>query len=104
MAETIKIRVRRSGDVAEVKCVVTHPMETGQRKGPATGLLIPRHHITRLTFANNGKPVMVANCSTAVARNPYFDFSVKGVRQGDRFGVDWVDTRGERDSLEITVE
>jgi sulfur-oxidizing protein SoxZ len=103
MKDTIKLRVRLDGDLAQVKCLVSHPMETGQRKDSETGRLIPRHHIKQLVFANNGKLVMVANCSTAVARNPYFDFSVRGVAQGDRFSVSWEDTEGERDSLEIEV-
>jgi sulfur-oxidizing protein SoxZ len=104
MAESIKIRVRRSGGLAEVKCLISHPMETGLRKDPETGELVPRHHITRLTFSNNGNAVLIADCSTAVAKNPYFDFSFEGVRPGDRFSVSWVDTEGESDSLEITVE
>ena len=103
MEDTIKLRVRLYGDRAQVKCLVSHPMETGQRKDSVTGQLIPRHHITQLTFANNGKVLMVAKCSTAVARNPYFDFSVRGVSPGDRFSVSWEDTRGEQDALEIMV-
>ena len=103
MKDTIKLRVRLDGELAQVKCLVSHPMETGLRKDAVTGQLIPRHHITQLTFANTGNTVMVANCSTAVARNPYFDFNVRGVAPGDRFSVTWEDTEGERDSLEIEV-
>lgn len=104
MAETIKVRVRREGDRAEVKCLIVHPMETGLRKDPQTGATVPRHHITRISFANNGRTVLVVHCSTAVAKNPYLDFSFQEARAGDRFSVEWVDTRGETDSLETVLQ
>ena len=78
MSKSIKVKVKRNGDIAEVKCLLVHPMETGSRKDPATGELIPRDHITQVTFALNGKPVMIANCSTAISKNPYFKFSFAG--------------------------
>jgi sulfur-oxidizing protein SoxZ len=104
VAETIKVRVQREGDRARVKCLIVHPMETGLRKDPQTGATVPRHHITRITFANNGRTVLIAHCSTAVAKNPYFDFSFEGAAAGDRFSVAWVDTRGEADSLETVLQ
>jgi len=103
MKSSIKVRVRLSGELAEVKSLVVHPMETGARKDPLTGFIAPRHHITQLTFSNNGKPVMIANCSTAVARNPSINFSFRGARPGDRFTVDWIDNTGESDSIETIL-
>ena len=103
MATKIKVQVKLEGEVAKVKSLVVHPMETGARKDPDTGTLVPRHHIEQLTFANNGTPVLVANCSTAVARNPYFNFSFTGASPGDKFTVNWVDNRGESDSLETIL-
>jgi sulfur-oxidizing protein SoxZ len=97
VAETIKVRVQREGERARVKCLIVHPMETGLRKDP-------RHHITRISFANNGRTVLVAHCSTAVAKNPYLQFSFEGASAGDRFSVAWVDTRGETDSLETALQ
>ena len=103
MATKIKVQVKLEGEVAKVKSLVVHPMETGARKDPDTGTLVPRHHIEQLTFANNGTPVLVANCSTAVARNPYFNFRFTGASPGDKFTVNWVDNRGESDSLETIL-
>ena len=103
MAGKIKVRVKLEGDVARVKSLVVHPMETGARKDPDTDTLVPRHHIEQLTFTNNGNPVLVANCSTAVAKNPYFNFSFRGASPGDKFSVSWVDTRGETDSLDVIL-
>jgi len=103
MASKIKVKVKVKGDVAEVKSLMQHPMETGARIDPDTGDVVPRHHITELTFMNNGKPVLMVNCSTAIARDPYFSFSFKNASAGDRFTVSWVDTRGETDSTETIL-
>lgn len=80
-----------------------HPMETGARKDPDSGDIVPAHYITQLTFTNNGNPVLVVNCSTAVARDPYFSFSFKPARVGDKFSVSWVDSRGDLDSVETVL-
>jgi sulfur-oxidizing protein SoxZ len=104
MAGNIKVKVKLSGDVAEVKSLMLHPMETGARKDPDTGELIPAHHITQLTFSNNGKTVMVANFSTAVSKNPYFGFKFRGAKAGDTLKVAWVDNRGDTDELETVLE
>ncbi len=99
----IKVRARLSGDVAEVKSLILHPMETGARKDPDTGELVPRHHITQLIFANNGETVMIANFSTAVSRNPYVHFSFRGAKPGDTLRIGWVDNLGGSDQLEIVL-
>jgi sulfur-oxidizing protein SoxZ len=104
MASNIKVKVKLSGDVAEVKSLMLHPMETGSRKDPDSGELIPAHHITQLTFSNNGKTVMVANFSTAVSKNPYFGFKFRGAKAGDTLKVAWVDNRGDTDELETVIK
>jgi len=103
MASTIKIRTRLSGDIAEVKSLIIHPMETGARKDADTGELVPRHHITQLTFTNNGEAVMVANFSTAVSKNPYINFRFRGAKSGDTLKVSWVDNLGGSDELEAVL-
>ncbi len=103
MASKIKIKTRLTGDVAEVKSLIIHPMETGAREDPATGELVPRHHITQLTYSNNGEAVMVANFSTAVSKNPYINFSFRGAKAGDTLKVSWVDSRGGSDELETVL-
>jgi sulfur-oxidizing protein SoxZ len=104
MASNIKLKTKLTGDVAEVKSLMIHPMETGSRKDPDTGELIPMHHITQLTFTNNGKPVMVANFSTAVSKNPYFSYSFSGAKVGDTLKVSWVDNLGGSDELEAVLK
>jgi sulfur-oxidizing protein SoxZ len=104
MASSIKIKAKLSGDVADVKSLMLHPMETGARTDPDTGELVSVHHITQLTFTNNGEPVMVANFSTAVSTNPYFSFKFRGAKAGDTLRVNWVDNRGGTDELETVLK
>ena len=104
MAGTIKVKANVSGELTRVRSLMLHPMETGTRRDADTGKLVPRKHITQLTFTNNGRPVMVANFSTAVSRDPYFSFKFKGGKVGDTIKVAWVDNTGSTDEVESTLE
>lgn len=103
MASNIKIKATLSGDVANIKSLMMHPMETGTRKDPDTGEPVPAHHITQLVFENNGTPVMIANFSTAVSKNPYFGFSFSGAKAGDALKVSWVDNLGASEEFETVL-
>ena len=103
MASSIKISAKLKGNVADIKSLMLHPMETGARKDPDTGNIIPAHHITQLIFTNNGKEVMVANFSTAVSKNPFFGFSFEGAKPGDILKAMWVDNNGATDELETVL-
>jgi sulfur-oxidizing protein SoxZ len=103
MASKIKVKARLSGDVADIQSLMMHPMETGTRKDPDTGEAVPMHHITQLTFVHNGEVALVANLSTAVSKNPYFRFKLRGASSGDTLSVSWVDNKGETDKLETTL-
>ncbi len=103
MASKIKVKAKLSGDIAEIKTLMLHPMETGARKDPDTGALVPMHHITQLTLAKNGEPIVVANLSTAVAKNPYFSCKVRGAKAGDMLKISWVDNLGATDELETVL-
>lgn len=104
MASKIKVKTRLSGDVAQVQSMMIHPMETGTRKDPDTGELVPVHHITQVTFVHNDEVVLTANLSTAVSKNPYFGFRLPGAAAGDSLIVRWVDNLGESDELETGIK
>ena len=87
MAEPMKIRAKMEGDVADVKVLMSHPMETGQRKNEK-GELVPVHFIQSVIATHNGKTVLDAQWSQAVARNPFLGFRVKGAKAGDKGGID----------------
>ena len=102
MAEPMKIRATLQGDVADVRVLMAHPMETGQRKD-AAGKLVPLHFIQTITAQLNGKTVFTADVSQAVSRNPVFAFKVKGAKAGDKLSVTWQDNTGEKRTDEVVI-
>jgi sulfur-oxidizing protein SoxZ len=103
MAEPMKIRASMKGDVAEVKCLMNHPMETGLRKDAKTGQVVPAHHITNVTATLNGKTVLDAQWGGGISKNPYLAFQVKGAKAGDKVNVSWVDNTGDKNSADATI-
>jgi sulfur-oxidizing protein SoxZ len=102
MAEPMKIRATLQGDVADVRILMAHPMETGQRKD-AKGEIVPQHFIRSVLVTHNGKPVLDAQWSQAVSRNPFLGLRVKGARAGDKINVTWVDNKGDKRTDEAAV-
>jgi sulfur-oxidizing protein SoxZ len=102
MADPMKIRATLVGDTTEVKVLMNHPMETGQRKD-AQGKLIPAWHITNVTATYNGKTVLSAQWGPAVAKNPFLAFKFKGGTKGDKVSVTWVDNHGDKRTDEATI-
>lgn len=102
MADPMKIRARLDGDVADVRVLMAHPMETGQRKD-AAGKLVPAHYIQTFTATVGGKVVVEGHLNTAVSRNPVFGFKVKGAKAGDKVVISWVDTKGDKRTDESAV-
>lgn len=101
-AGPMKMRAKTNGGVTDIRVLITHPMETGQRKGP-DGSLVPTHFIQNLTVKLNGKTVVNAEISQAVSRNPVFAFRVKGGAKGDKIEVSWLDNLGESSRIEGAV-
>ena len=102
MAEPMRIRAKMEGSVADVKVLMSHPMETGQRKNEK-GDLVPMHFIQSVIATHNGKTVLDAQWSQAVSRNPFLGFRVKGAKPGDKITVSWVDTKGDKGNIEAIV-
>lgn len=101
-AGPMKMRASLKGDVADIRVLMTHPMETGQRKD-ASGNVIPQHFIQNLTVKMNGKTVLEGQISQAVSRNPVFSFRVKGAKAGDKVEVSWLDNNGESNRTETAI-
>ncbi len=102
MADPMKIRAVVREGVADVRVLMAHEMETGQRKDSA-GNLVPAWFISEVSATLNGKPVMKAWWGPAVSKNPYLQFKVKGAKAGDRVAVSWVDNKGDKRTDEATV-
>jgi sulfur-oxidizing protein SoxZ len=84
----------KKGDLVEVKALVSHTMETGQRRDSA-GNTIPRKIINRFTCTVNGKEVFSADFEPAVAANPYIQFKFKATESGPVV-LTWTDDDGSK--------
>lgn len=103
MAEaTTRITARLRADFVDIRALVMHPMETGNRRD-AKGQLVPLHFIQRLQITHNSRVVLDAQWSQAVARDPFIGIRVRGAQAGDRIALAWVDNRGVRESAETVV-
>ena len=107
MADDIKPRLRvptsaKKGEVIEIKTLITHPMETGQRKD-ADGKLVPRMIVNALVVTYNGKPVLNAKLEPAVAANPYLAFFLK-VDEPGTLKFTWTDDNKQSWDAESKIE
>src|SRR4030095_5258662 len=102
MAEPMRIRATLQGDVADVRILMRHPMETGLRKD-AKGDVVPTHFIQSVVATHNGKTIVDAQWSQAISRDPFLGLRIKGAKLGDKIGVTWVDTKGDKRSDEAAV-
>ena len=102
MSEPMRIRAHMQGDVADVRILMRHPMETGQRKD-AKGEVIAVHFIQNVVVTHNGKTVLDAQWSQAVSRDPFLGLRVKGAKVGDKISVTWTDNKGDKRTDEATV-
>jgi len=95
-AGPMKIRTTLAGGFTDVRVLMTHPMTTAQSNQPL-------HFITNVTVKVNGKPVIDAEISQAISRNPVFSFRLKGGQKGDKVEVSWLDNKGETNRIESAV-
>ncbi|HMZ02290.1 MAG TPA: thiosulfate oxidation carrier complex protein SoxZ [Burkholderiaceae bacterium] len=102
MSDPMRIRAQAAGDKATVRVLMSHEMETGQRKD-AAGKTIPAWYIQEVTASHNGKVVMTAQWGTSISKNPFLQFNIKGAKAGDKVTIAWVDNHGDKRSDEATV-
>ena len=102
MADPMRIRAQVAGAGATVRVLMSHEMETGQRRD-AAGKVIPAWFIQEVSAAHNGKTVLTTQWGPSVAKNPFLQFTVKGAKAGDKITVNWVDNKGDKRTDEATV-
>ena len=95
MAEKPRLKLpkeAKKGDVIEIKTLMPHIMESGQRKDK-DGKPIARKIINKFACEFNGKPVFAVDIEPAVAANPYLQFYAK-VDESGTFKFTWTDDDG----------
>lgn len=80
------------GDVVEIKTLISHKMESGQRKDKK-GNKIPRKIINKFSATFDGEEVFSVNIEPAVSANPYIKFSMRAEKTGE-FVFKWTDDDG----------
>ena len=82
------------GDVIEIKTLISHVMETGQRKD-ADGKPIPRSIINSFQATFAGEQVFAAELHPGISANPYLSFFMKVLGPGE-LEFTWIDDAGVR--------
>lgn len=91
-----------AGEVITIKTLISHEMESGQRKDK-DGNAIPRQIINKFTCEFNGQPVFSCDVDPAISANPYFEFNAK-VGGSGTFKFAWVDDDGSVYEHEEKIE
>ena len=102
MSDPMRIRAQAQGDKTTVRVLVSHEMESGQRKD-AAGKTVPAWFIQNISATHNGKIVMSAQWGPAVSKNPFMQFSFNGAKAGDKVIVSWTDSKGDKRTDEAVV-
>lgn len=97
-------RSARAGEVVQVRTLISHPMETGNRRD-LDGTVFPRQIINRFTCEYGGELVVDVDLGVSVAANPYLEFDVK-IDDSAEFVFTWYDDDGsvytETETLELS--
>jgi len=108
MASDAKPRVKvpksaSAGEVITIKTLISHKMESGQRKD-GDGNTIPRSIINRFTCEFNGETVVDVTLEPAISTNPYFEFDAT-VPEAGTFKFTWYDDDGSvyEESKDIAI-
>ena len=83
----------KKGEPFEVKALISHRMESGQRTDKDTDKKIPRNIINAFTCKLDGQEVFSATLHPAVSANPYLAFYVRAETSGE-LEFTWVDDAG----------
>ena len=102
MSDPMRIRAQLMGTAVDVRVLMAHEMETGQRKD-GTGKIVPAHFIQSISATHNGKTVLSAQWGPAVSKNPFLSFRFTGGKLGDKVAVTWVDNKGDKRTDEVAV-
>lgn len=102
MGNPMKIRARADGDVVEVKVLMAHAMETGQRKNQA-GEIIPAWFIQRVEATYGDRVVLSAQWGPAISANPFLLFKFRHGAKGEKVRITWFDSKGDTRTDEVVI-
>ena len=91
----------KRGEVIEIKILISHPMESGQRRDDM-GRIIPREIINRFVCTYNGEEVFRADLFPAIAANPFLSFFTVATASGELV-FRWTDDQGTTESETASI-
>ena len=94
----------KKGEAFEIKLLISHPMESGQRRD-TTGQAIPRDIINSVVCTYNGEEVLRADLNPAIAANPFLSFAAVAEESGTLV-MRLTDDHGtvQTETVDVTVE
>lgn len=106
MSMTTKPRIKipetaKAGEIIEIKTLISHVMETGQRKD-RDGKAIPRDIINAFTASFEGNEFFKATLHPGTSANPYLHFYFRVPGPGD-FEFTWTDDAGKKISEKVKL-
>ena len=107
MADRVKPRVKvpkkaEKGEVIEIKTLISHKMESGQRKD-SDGNTIPRKIINHFVCKYNGEVVFESDWHGAISANPYMAFRTVATESGELEFI-WTDDDGSEYTTMAKIE
>ena len=95
-------KTAKKGEAIEVKILISHPMESGQRRDEM-GQAVPRQIIHDFRCTYNGVPVIDLALFPAIAANPFLSFSARAEASGP-IELSWADDAGATQTETAVVE
>ncbi len=97
-------KTAKRGEAVEIKILISHPMESGQRRDEM-GQVVPRMIIHDFRCTYNGAEVISLALFPAIAANPFLAFSARAEASG-AFEFTWADDSGatQTETAHIEVE
>jgi sulfur-oxidizing protein SoxZ len=103
MTSPMRVRATEKDGEVDVRILMGHEMETGQRKDEA-GELVPAWFIQEVDVKVGDKTVFMAEFGPSVSKDPYLHFKLKGTaNKGDTLAITWRDNRGESRTDEVAI-
>ncbi len=102
MSEPTRMRAVLKDGKVDVRLLMSHEMETGQRRD-AKGAIVPAWFIQNVVVTHGGRTVLSAQWGTSIAKNPYLNFRFSGAKAGEKLVATWFDNRGDKRTDETTI-
>ncbi len=94
---SIRARATLTDGVAQVRALISHPMEAPDEESGQPG-----HFIEEVTAEIGGETVLHAHWGPSISPNPLIEFSAEA-EAGENLRIHYTDSQGETDSYEMEI-